>query len=143
MAVNQRSSHACNVAQLATERYALLGNAREFLDPIFSSGITIAMRSASMAVATLVRQLEGETVDWNADYDQPLRLGVDTFRVFVDAWYEGLFQDIIFFEGQGSSVRDMISSILAGYAWDTANPFVAHPVRRMNTLAKFCQLEGA
>jgi hypothetical protein len=101
------------------------------------------MRSASTAVATLVRQLEGETVDWHADYEQPLRQGVDTFRVFVDAWYEGLFQDIIFFEGQVVSVRDMISSVLAGYAWDRANPFVADPTRRMNALAQFCRPEEA
>ncbi|BFM21746.1 NAD(P)/FAD-dependent oxidoreductase [Gilvimarinus japonicus] len=141
--VNKLSGYSRNVKQLATDRYALLGNAGEFLDPIFSSGITIAMRSASTAVATLVRQLEGETVDWHADYEQPLRQGVDTFRVFVDAWYEGLFQDIIFFEGQVVSVRDMISSVLAGYAWDRANPFVADPTRRMNALAQFCRPEEA
>jgi len=139
MPVNARTSFSRNVRHLATDRYALLGNAGEFLDPIFSSGITIAMRSSSTAVATLVRQLEGETVDWYADYEQPLRQGVNTFRVFVEAWYEGLFQDVIFFESQVPSVRNMISSVLAGYAWDTDNPFVADPMRRMRALADFCR----
>jgi flavin-dependent dehydrogenase len=139
--VNQRGGCARNVTHLATNRYALLGNAGEFLDPIFSSGITIAMRSASMAVAALVRQLEGETVDWYSDYEAPLRQGVDTFRVFVDAWYDGLFQDVIFFDQRSASVRNMISSVLAGYAWDTDNPFVADPVRRMTTIAKYCQTQ--
>ena len=143
MPVNKLSGYSRSVKHLATERYALLGNAGEFLDPIFSSGITIAMRSASTAVATLVRQLEGEPVDWYRDYEQPLREGVDTFRVFVEAWYEGLFQDIIFFPGQVPSVRDMISSVLAGYAWDKTNPFVADPIRRMNALAQFCRPEEA
>lgn len=141
MAVKQRGGCARNVTHLATNRYALLGNAGEFLDPIFSSGITIAMRSASMAVAALVRQLEGETVDWYTDYEAPLRQGVDTFRVFVDAWYDGLFQDVIFFDQRNASVRNMISSVLAGYAWDTDNPFVADPVRRMTTIAKYCQTQ--
>ncbi|WP_041524068.1 NAD(P)/FAD-dependent oxidoreductase [Gilvimarinus agarilyticus] len=143
VAVNTLSGYSRSVKHLATERYALLGNAGEFLDPIFSSGITIAMRSASTAVATLTRQLEGEPVDWYRDYEQPLREGVDTFRVFVEAWYEGLFQDIIFFPGQVASVRDMISSVLAGYAWDKSNPFVADPVRRMSALAQFCRPEEA
>jgi hypothetical protein len=31
----------------------------------------------------------------------------------------------------------MISSILAGYAWDKANPYVAHP-ERMRTLEQLC-----
>jgi flavin-dependent dehydrogenase len=44
--------------------YALLGNAGEFLDPVFSSGVTIALRSAHLAVHTLVKQLNGATIDW-------------------------------------------------------------------------------
>ncbi|MBU2885703.1 tryptophan 7-halogenase [Gilvimarinus agarilyticus] len=135
---NHITGYSCNVKHLANNHYALLGNAGEFLDPVFSSGITIAMRSATMAVDVLTRQLEGEIVDWQADYEIPLRKGVDTFRVFVDAWYEGLFQDTIFYPHQSVSVREMISSILAGYAWDENNPFVAEPRRRMGALAEFC-----
>lgn len=142
---NYRSNHitgySCNVKHLACDHYALLGNAGEFLDPVFSSGITIAMRSASTAVEVLTRQLEGEVVDWQRDYEQPLRKGVETFRVFVDAWYEGLFQDTIFYPNQAANIREMISSILAGYAWDENNPFVAEPRRRMKTLAEFCSPE--
>lgn len=36
----------------------------------------------------------------------------------------------------------MISAILAGYAWDETNPFVADPVRRLNTLHEVCRLEA-
>ncbi|WP_020208032.1 NAD(P)/FAD-dependent oxidoreductase [Gilvimarinus chinensis] len=135
---NQLTGYSCNVKHLASNRYALLGNAGEFLDPVFSSGVTIAMRSASMAVRVLLRQLAGESVDWQAQYERPLRQGVATFRVFVDAWYDGLFQDIIFYPDQAENLREMISSILAGYAWDSDNPFVAQPKRRMNTLAQYC-----
>ncbi|MDO3383468.1 NAD(P)/FAD-dependent oxidoreductase [Gilvimarinus algae] len=139
---NQITGYSCNVKQLGCQNYALLGNAGEFLDPVFSSGVTIAMRSASMAVKVLERQLNGESVDWTSEYEQPLRLGVETFRVFVDAWYQGLFQDIIFYPEQSKSVREMISSILAGYAWDRNNPFVAEPKRRMRALAEFCTSEA-
>lgn len=135
----QLGGYSASVKRLAGERFALLGNAGEFLDPIFSSGITIAMRSASIGVALLDRQLQGETVDWDAEYEQPLRAGVETFRVFVESWYNGLFQDVIFFPNQAASVRQMISAVLAGYAWDTDNPFVAQPQRRMQTLANFCK----
>jgi hypothetical protein len=33
----------------------------------------------------------------------------------------------------------MISSILAGYAWDGRNPYVAEPERRLNVLSQLCQ----
>ncbi len=45
---------------MAGPGFALLGNAAEFLDPVFSSGVTIAMRSASMAAGVLHRQFSGE-----------------------------------------------------------------------------------
>lgn len=132
------TGYAANVKNLAGDKYALLGNAGEFLDPMFSSGITIAMRSASIASKVLHRQLTGEIVDWQVEYAEPLKKGVDTFRVFVDAWYEGRFQDIIFYEGKMPKVRQMVCSILAGYAWDESNPFVAEPERRLNALAELC-----
>lgn len=46
--------------------------------------MTIAFRSADLAVRALVRQLAGETVDWQTAYDAPLRRGIDTFRAFVE-----------------------------------------------------------
>lgn len=130
--------YAANVSRLWGERFALLGNAGEFLDPVFSSGVTIAMRSASMAAGVLHRQLQGQKVDWEAEYATPLKKGVDTFRVFVEAWYDGRFQDIIFYGDKNPAIRAMICSILAGYAWDTENPYVAEPERRMNALASLC-----
>lgn len=63
--------------------FALLGNAAEFLDPVFSPGVTIAMRSASMAAGVLHRQLQGEAVDWQSEFAEPLKRGVDTFRCYV------------------------------------------------------------
>ena len=118
--------------------FALLGNAAEFLDPVFSSGVTIAMRSASMAAHVLDRQLRGEQVDWTAEFETPLRKGVDTFRAYVRAWYDGRFQDIMFAKTQPPEIRRMICSILAGYAWDENNPFVAEPERRLDMVAKLC-----
>ncbi|WP_116135642.1 NAD(P)/FAD-dependent oxidoreductase [Trinickia diaoshuihuensis] len=138
MPVNRIAGYSANVERLHGPGYALLGNAGEFLDPVFSSGVTIALRSAHLAAQTLLKQLDGERVDWAAEYDAPLRKGIDTFRVFVERWYTGELQDIIFYENQTPKIRRMISSILAGYAWDETNPYVADPVRRFNALHEVC-----
>ena len=132
------SGYAANVKSMHGPGFALLGNAAEFLDPVFSSGVTIAMRSASMAADVLDRQLRGEAVDWQSQFEVPLRKGVDTFRAYVRAWYDGRFQDIMFAKTQPPEIRRMICSILAGYAWDQANPFVAEPERRLDMVAKLC-----
>jgi flavin-dependent dehydrogenase len=134
------TAYSCDVSRLWGDGFALLGNAGEFLDPVFSSGVTIAMKSAKLAVETLDKQLKGQQVDWQAEYAEPLSAGVNTFRVFVEAWYDGRFQDIIFAENKSAKIEEMISSILAGYAWDEANPYVKESERRMNTLAELCRL---
>jgi flavin-dependent dehydrogenase len=130
--------YSANVKSLWGKSYALLGNAGEFLDPVFSSGVTIAFKSASLATQCLAREFAGETVDWQADYALPLKAGVDTFRTFVDAWYAGGFQKIIFHERHTPDIRRMISAILAGYAWDQANPYVAQARRRLGVLEQLC-----
>ena len=130
--------YSANVKTLHGPGFALLGNAAEFLDPVFSSGVTIAMRSASMAVALLHRQLAGETVDWQTEFAVPLKRGVDTFRAYVEGWYDGSLQDVIFHPGGTPDIRRMISSILAGYAWDERNPFVSEPKRRLRMIAEIC-----
>lgn len=129
--------YSANVKSLWGKNYALLGNAGEFLDPVFSSGVTIAFKSASLASACLQRTFAGETVDWEADYGKPLRAGVDTFRRFVEAWYAGGFQKIIFHPSPSPDIRRMICSILAGYAWDKSNPYVAEH-RRLGVLEQLC-----
>ena len=133
------TGYSANVTSLWGKGYALLGNAGEFLDPVFSSGVTIAFKSASLAAACIARMWQGETVDWQKDYAVPLQAGVNTFRAFVQGWYDGGFQDVIFHEQHTPEIRRMISSILAGYAWDTNNPYVAEPQRRLRVLRELCQ----
>src|SRR5690554_589422 len=137
----QIGGYSAKVKQLAGPRFALLGNAGEFLDPVFSSGISIAMYSASLAAKLVGRELDGEAADWMADYEEPLRYGIGTFRTFVETWYNGVFQDVIFFPNQSPMIREMISSILAGYAWDKKNPFVANSHKRLTSLHEFCRAD--
>ena len=134
--------YSANVKTLHGPGFALLGNAAEFLDPVFSSGVTIAMRSASMAAAVLDRQLQGQSVDWQSEFAEPLKRGVDTFRCYVEGWYNGTFQDVIYHEGGTVEIRRMISSILAGYAWDERNPFVSEARRRLKMISQICAREA-
>jgi flavin-dependent dehydrogenase len=137
--INTIVGYSANVKSLFGNGYALLGNAGEFLDPVFSSGVTIAMKSAVLASELLTKQFNGNTVDWQQEYAIPLQRGVNTFRVFVDAWYDGRFQEVIFHSRQQPEVKAMISSILAGYAWDENNPYVKSARSRLDTLVEVCR----
>lgn len=137
--VRKLRGYSSSVTSLVGPNYALLGNAGEFLDPVFSSGVTIALKSASLAAGLVDRQLQGGAVDWVQEYEVPLRKGVDVFRVFVNAWYDLRLQHIIFHPRQSADVKAMICSILAGYAWDADNPYVVACERRINVLAEICK----
>lgn len=137
--INTLKGYSANVRSLFGADYALLGNAGEFLDPVFSSGVTIAMKSASLAAEVLDRQLNGQAVDWQRDFAEPLQKGIDTFRTYVTAWYEGGLQDVIFYDKQQANIKAMICSILAGYVWDESNPYVKNSQSRLNTLVELCR----
>jgi flavin-dependent dehydrogenase len=136
--VGMIDGYSCNVESLYGDNFALLGNAGEFLDPVFSSGVTIALKSASLAAEVVHRQLQGLKPDWQTEYADPLMQGVNTFRAFVEGWYDGRLQDVIFAADKSEQIKAMISSILAGYAWDEENPYVRDP-SRLTTLAELCR----
>ncbi|TCP94902.1 flavin-dependent dehydrogenase [Cricetibacter osteomyelitidis] len=135
---NTLQGYSANVKSLYGERWALLGNASEFLDPVFSSGVTVAMHSSDLAVETLDKQLRGEPTDWQKDFVEPLMVGINTFRTYVFGWYDNSFQDVIYERNPNPKIRAMISSILAGYAWDSNNPYVEKSERRLKALADIC-----
>lgn len=131
--------YSCDVTSLHGQGFALLGNAGEFLDPVFSSGVTIALKSASLAAHAVDQQLSGQQPDWEQVFSTPLKQGINTFREFVEGWYDGRLQDVIFANDKSDNVKRMISSILAGYAWDIENPYVKD-TSRLTTLAELCRL---
>ena len=140
--VGELIGYSATVSQSHGRHFALLGNAAEFLDPVFSSGITIAMKSASLAAAVLARQLRGDSVDWQREFAEPLDYGVETFRAFVAGWYDGSLQQVIFFPRQQEAIRRMICSVLAGYVWDRDNPYTGPQAgRRLRTLAALCRVD--
>jgi flavin-dependent dehydrogenase len=128
--------YSANVKALYGKHFALLGNASEFLDPVFSSGVTIAMHSAKLAADLLAKQLNGGAADWQHEFAEPLMQGVDTFRTYVTGWYDSRFQDVIYAENRNADISRMLSSILAGYAWDSENPYVDKSERRLTALAE-------
>ncbi len=119
--------------------YVLTGNVTEFLDPVFSSGVTLASVSAQRAAELVIKHFKGEKVDWDKDYVKFMQTGIDVFRVFVNGWYDGTLFKIFFAENPDEDMRNKICSVLAGYVWDETNPFVSKSEKMVSTLAKFIE----
>jgi flavin-dependent dehydrogenase len=130
------SGYACAVKQLYGPRFALVGNATEFLDPVFSSGVTLALASANRAARVLTRHLRGQPADWQTEYADYLMQGINTFRAYVTAWYDGKLPGIFFAANRNPEIMRQICSVLAGYVWDKDNPYVLQAERALGLLAK-------
>ncbi len=136
MPAQRISGYACSVKKLFGDRFALAGNATEFLDPVFSSGVALALSSAERAAQLITRQLRGEAVDWQAGYAEHMMQGINTFRVYVKAWYDNQLPTIFFSANRNPQIMRQICSVLAGYVWDKTNPYVTQAERALGLLEK-------
>ena len=130
------TAYSKGVKQLYGQGYALTGNSAEFLDPVFSSGVSFATESGALAAKLASRQIEGDTVDWENEYAEYIMQGVDTFRTYIKAWYDGSLQEIFFAPNVNPSIKEQICSVLAGYVWDMSNPFVRKHEKGLDTLVR-------
>jgi flavin-dependent dehydrogenase len=117
------------------EGFVLTGNVTEFLDPVFSSGVTLATVSSQIAGKLVVEKLNGREIDWENEYMKIMMQGVDTFRSYVMAWYEGTLDTIFFANDQDLLIKSQICSVLAGYVWDLSNPYVKNHKTGLHRLA--------
>jgi flavin-dependent dehydrogenase len=120
-------------------QFALVGNATEFLDPVFSSGVALALESAQRASQVLTRHLRGETVDWQQEYADYIMQGINTFRSYVSAWYDDKLPEIFFAPRRDPEIMKQICSVLAGYVWDKSNLYVTQADRALSLLARISQ----
>lgn len=123
--------------------FVLTGNATEFLDPVFSSGVTLATVSSQLAAKLVIRKLRGEPVDWEKEYMDIMMQGINTFRSYVMAWYDGTLHTIFFADNQDPGIKKEICSVLAGYVWDTTNPFVKDHTTALHKLARVITLRDS
>lgn len=117
-------NYSCSVTRLCGPGYTLTGNSSEFLDPVFSSGVCFATESGMLSAKLFLRELRGEKVDWDKEYTEYMRRGVNVFATYVKEWYTGNLQTLFFHQPENPDVKEKICSVLAGYVWNEDNPFV-------------------
>lgn len=133
--------YSISTKQLYGTGYVLVGNATEFLDPVFSSGVTFAMESGNKAGKLVSKFLNEEKVDWQKEYTEYMMQGINTFRTYVSKWYTGELHNIFFFEHPDLEIKKQICSVLAGYVWDKTNPFVKKHERAVKNLHELILME--
>jgi len=117
-------NYSCSVKKMYGNGFALTGNSSEFLDPVFSSGIAFATESGILSAKLACKQIKGEIVDWEVEYEKYMKKGISVFSTYVKEWYTGNLQKIFFHVPANEDVKRGVCAVLAGYVWDETNPFV-------------------
>ena len=117
-------NYSAAVTKMFGDGYVLTGNSTEFLDPVFSSGVCFATESGLKAAKLAIKEITGDKVDWQTDYEDYMKEGIDVFTTYVQEWYTGNLQELFFHQPENPDVKEKICAVLAGYVWNKENPFV-------------------
>src|SRR6266446_10135668 len=100
----------------AGDRWILAGDAGSFLDPVFSTGVSIAMESGIEAAAELDRALARNDFSARrfAAFSRRQRRRFKTFRRFVVGFYTPEFRDLFFDPEPPQWLFRAVTTILAG-----------------------------
>jgi hypothetical protein len=110
-------SYTCK--PIAGDGYFMVGDAGCFLDPIFSTGVTLAMKGAQQAVRHTVALLRSETTPETArrEYIDFVEGSTSVFWRLIRNYYNHSFREL-FLNGTGPhDVHRAVISVLAGHVF--------------------------
>jgi flavin-dependent dehydrogenase len=101
--------------RLYGERLLRVGDAAGFLDPIFSSGVFIAMRSAKLAVEAIAESIQrGNTTKPFRRYEKQVFAGMDFYWEMVEKFYTTPFMEIFMNPREKFDLPAAVNAALAG-----------------------------
>ncbi len=117
--------------QLAGDRFMLVGDAGRFVDPIFSTGVSIALNSSRFAHKDILSALEKNDFSRQAfsDYETKLRRGTKNWYEFISVYYRlnVLFTYFI----SDKNYRLDVLKLLQGDVYDEDAPEVLTKMKEM------------
>lgn len=117
--------------QLSGDRFVLVGDAGRFVDPIFSTGVSIALNSSRFAHRDILAALEHNDFSREAfhEYETTLRRGTKNWYDFISVYYRlnVLFTYFI----TDKRYRLDVLKLLQGDVYDEAQPPVLQKMRNM------------
>ncbi len=103
--------------QLVGDRWLLVGDAAGFIDPVFSSGVFLAIMSAEEAADTLEQVLRDESLKPGLfkKYARRVNAVMDTYLEFVTSWYSGKeFMEVFLNPTNMLQIAPAVNAVLAG-----------------------------
>ena len=103
-------------AKLYGERWLLAGDAAGFIDPIFSSGVFLAVFSGERAADVLNEALDRprNAKRLFAQYERAVNRAMDVYLRFVNAWYTKEFIEVFLAPRNVLGLAPAVNAVLGG-----------------------------
>jgi FADH2-dependent halogenase len=119
--VYARKDFSFRMRQLVSTNYALVGDAAGFLDPIFSTGVFMAMKSADMVTAAVTERLRTGSTEALRRYESEMQAGLDKYLRFIEHFYDQDFLEVFLHPSERWGLLTAVVGVLAGDIFTTRN----------------------
>ncbi|PYM86935.1 MAG: hypothetical protein DME13_07545 [Candidatus Rokuibacteriota bacterium] len=103
------------------DRFVAVGDAIAFVDPIFSGGVYIALRTGQLAAAAILQAFRAGDFSARrfAAYERRVRAGLAPLFQFIHKYYEPSFFDLFMHPRNYFGVYEAVLNVLSGGNWVT------------------------
>ena len=125
------ANYSYNSRRYAGDGYILIGDAAAFIDPLFSSGVMMAMSSAAFAAEVVHAWLDDRKLGGRLmrDYERRVRRGLNSLSWLIYRINTPVLRDIFMASFDLFNTRNGLLAILAGDFYET--PRLLSPLRRL------------
>jgi flavin-dependent dehydrogenase len=122
--VRAAADFSYRVSDITGDGWLAIGDASGFVDPLFSTGVHLALRGALVAAPLVDAAIAARDVsrDRFAAYERSQRRAVEIFVGAVQAFYDRSLIPVLFAPEQRPMMRALITSILAGDTYHQDEP---------------------
>lgn len=116
-----RKDFSFRMKNMVGTNYALIGDAAGFIDPIFSTGVFMAMKSADIAASAVADKLRTGSMRLLNRYEREMSRGLDSYLRFIEHFYRREFLEVFMQPSERWGVLNAIVGVLAGDIFQTRN----------------------
>ena len=114
--VTATGNYSYQSRRMTGENYLMVGDAYAFIDPVFSSGVHLALNSAFLAAeaANGILREPKSTVQHLRQFEREIHKGLGTFSWFIYRITDPAIRDLFMNPRNVLRVREAVTSVLAG-----------------------------
>ncbi|HEV8585361.1 MAG TPA: NAD(P)/FAD-dependent oxidoreductase [Methylomirabilota bacterium] len=117
--VHTEANFAYDNSPVVGDRFVAVGDAIAFVDPIFSGGVYIALRTGRLAATSILEAFRAGDLSARrfAGYERRVRTGLEPLFKFIHKYYEPSFFDLFMRPSNALGIYEAVLNVLSGGNW--------------------------